>query len=154
EQKTFMPCGRGGSRTQQVWTLTGTKITAIGMMEDQRADAGFRIHHEAFGELNADFFKPQELPDAGLILQIRANRITEAVALTAIARSQALRHNHLQRVREAPVLTDAAVQPFGAALCHFNNQSLQAVTQEIIAFVLNLLRALANSFANGHDEKR
>src|SRR5215475_9652430 len=154
EQKTLVPCGRDESRTQQVWTLTCTKITAVGMMEDQRADAGFRIHHEAFGELNADFFGPQELPDAGLILQVGASRITEAVALAAIARSQALRHGHLGRVGEAPVLTDAAVQPFGAALCRFNGQSLQAVTQEIVAFVLGLLRTLANSFAGRHDEER
>jgi hypothetical protein len=35
------------------------EVRAIGMLEHQRADAGFRIHHEALGKLHADLFGPQ-----------------------------------------------------------------------------------------------
>src|SRR5206468_138252 len=103
--------------------LTGVaygKIGAIGMMEDQRTDAGFRIHHESFRELHANFFRLQELPDSGLIFQVGARRITETVALAAVAGSEALCHGHPGRIGEAPVLTDAAVQPFGAGFCSFD----------------------------------
>ena len=33
-----------------------TEVCAIRMMEDERANAGLRFHHEAFGQLDADFF--------------------------------------------------------------------------------------------------
>jgi hypothetical protein len=42
------------------------------MVEHQRADAGFRLHHHAFRQPHADVFGPQQLPDALLIVQIRA----------------------------------------------------------------------------------
>src|SRR5689334_10109190 len=123
------------------------------MVEDKRADAGFGIHHETFGELDADFFGLQQFPDAGLVLQIGAGGVAEAVALAAIARSEALRQRHFRRIGETPVFADAAVQPFGAAFGRFDGESLQAVAEKIIAFVLGLLRALADAFASGDDEK-
>lgn len=39
--------------------FAGTEIRTIRMMENERAYARFRVHHEAFRELNADFFRPQ-----------------------------------------------------------------------------------------------
>jgi hypothetical protein len=36
-----------------------TEIDGIWVMENERADAGFRGHHETFGEFDADFFRAQ-----------------------------------------------------------------------------------------------
>ena len=55
------------------------------MMENQRADARFRIHHESFRQLNANFFRLQQLPESYLIFEIRTGRVAKAVALPAIA---------------------------------------------------------------------
>src|SRR5690242_20178779 len=130
------------------------KITAVGVMEDHRTDAGFGIHHESFGELHADVLGFEQLPDGGLIFQAGASRIAEAVALAPIAGSEALGHGHLGRIGEAPILTNAAMQPFGAAFGSFDGQSLQAVTQEIVAVVFCFFGALADAFTGGHYEER
>ena len=97
------------------------------MVEDQRADAGFRVHHEAFRKLHADFFRLEQFPNASLIFQVGASRIAETVTLAPIARSEPRRHGHLRRIRKAPVFTNAAVQPFGTAFRGFDGERLQAV---------------------------
>ena len=38
------------------------KVRAVGVLEGQRTHAGFRVHHEAFGQLHADLFGAQQLP--------------------------------------------------------------------------------------------
>src|SRR2546430_17581564 len=48
----------------------------------------------------------------------------------------------------------AAVHPLGAAFRSFDGKSLQAVAQEIIAFVFCFFGALADALAGRHDEKR
>jgi hypothetical protein len=58
------------------------------MMEDQAADARFRIHHHPVGQLHADLLGLQQLEDPALIVEVRARRIPEAVALAAIARRE------------------------------------------------------------------
>src|SRR5207244_10169367 len=93
-------------------------------------------------------------PDACLIYQVAAGRITKTVALAAIAGGEALRHGHPRPIAETPVLTDAAVHPLGAAFRSFDGKSLQAVAQEIIAFVFCFFGALADALAGRHDEKR
>jgi hypothetical protein len=35
--------------------IANRKIRAIGMMENESADAGFRVHHHAFGKVYANF---------------------------------------------------------------------------------------------------
>src|SRR5580693_7767599 len=109
-----------------------TEIGAIGMMKYERAYAGFWVHHEALGELHADFFRLEELPHSGLVLEIGARGITEAIALAAIPRSKALGHGHFRGIGEAPVFADTAVQPFRAGFGCFMSQRLQAMTHEII----------------------
>ena len=95
------------------------------MMEHQGADAGLRVHHHAFGKLDADFFRAAATSTALLIVEIRARRIAEAVALAAIARREALLHRHRRRIGKAPVFADAAVQPLGAAFGRLDGQGLQ-----------------------------
>src|SRR6266849_3710975 len=62
------------------------------MVKDQCAYARFWIHHHAFGELYPDGFGVQQLPEPGLIVQVRASRIAKAVALPAIPRYEPLGH--------------------------------------------------------------
>ena len=37
--------------------LAHGEVRAIGVMEDQRTDAGLRVHHEALRELNTNFLR-------------------------------------------------------------------------------------------------
>src|SRR5580704_3953258 len=60
------------------------EVRAIRMMKHQRADARLRIHHEALGELHADLFRFQELPNPSLVFQCGARGIAEAVTLPSI----------------------------------------------------------------------
>ena len=78
---------RQGTRAKSgfVVEIADAEVRAIGMLENERADAGFGIHHHAFGKLHADFFGAQKLPDADLIIEIRARGISKAVAFAAIA---------------------------------------------------------------------
>src|SRR3984957_8377793 len=103
------------------------------MMEDEGADAGFRVHHHAFGEVDADFLRTQEEPDAGLVFEVRTSRITKTVALAAIARGEAVGHGERWRIGEAPIFADSAMQPFGAGFGCFNRQRLKAVRKKIAA---------------------
>lgn len=65
ESPWVRPCDRGRRGDQRCASgnylgllarIADGEIRAIGMMKDQRADAGFGVHHEAFGELYTDFF--------------------------------------------------------------------------------------------------
>jgi len=102
-------------------------------MEDEGADAGFRVHHHAFGEVDADFLRTQEEPDAGLIFEIGASWIAKAVTLATVARSEAVGHGERWRIGEAPIFADSAMQPFGAGFGCFNRQRLKAVRKKIAA---------------------
>src|SRR3984957_7473380 len=61
------------------------KVGAVRMMKNERADAGFRIHHHSFGQMHADLFGAQQDPEPGLIVEVGASRITEAITFAAIA---------------------------------------------------------------------
>src|ERR1700735_3322377 len=97
------------------------------MVEDQGADAGFRIHHHAFGEMHADFFGPQEHPDAGLVVEAGASWIAAAVTLPAVARSKTLGHGQSGRTGETRVSAKAAMQPFGTGFGAFDCERLHTV---------------------------
>src|SRR6266852_5953620 len=84
------------------------------MVKHQRADTGLGIHHHAFGELHANLPRLEQLPETRLVVEVRAGGIAEAVALPAVARGEAILHRQLGRVGEAPLLANAAMQPFGA----------------------------------------
>ena len=43
-----------------VAVIGGREIGAVRVMEDQRADAGFGLHHHAFGQFDADFLGVQD----------------------------------------------------------------------------------------------
>jgi hypothetical protein len=102
------------------------KVRIIRLMKHQCADAGFGIHHHPFGELHANIFRFQKPPDPGLVLKVRARRITETVALAAVARSKPLSDGQFGWVGETPVLTNPLVQPLCAGLRRFNRQRLQS----------------------------
>src|SRR5580700_95882 len=111
--------------------FAGREVRAIGMVEDQCADAGFRVHHHAFSQPHANIFGPEQLPDSLLVVQVGASRIAEAVALAAIARREAFLHSHGGRIGESPIFADAAMQPFGAAFGRLDGQRLQSVRFEV-----------------------
>src|ERR1700731_1373473 len=138
----------------QIGLVADGEVRAIGMMEDKRADAGFRIHHHPFRKVDADLLGAEEHPDAGLVFEIGASGIAEAVALAAIARREAVGHGQFGRVGEAPIFADAAVQPFRTSFGRFDGESLQTVRVEIAAGSFRLFGTLADAGAGGDDEKR
>jgi hypothetical protein len=59
------------------------------MLEHQRRDAHLGVHHVPFGEVDADLLGAQGLEQLALEGEIRAGGVAEAVALAAIAASEA-----------------------------------------------------------------
>src|SRR5262249_25717510 len=90
-------------------TIQNTEVRAVWMNECERADAGFRIHHESFRKLNAYLFRPQKLPDGSLVLKFRTGGGPKAVPFPAIPRREPLRHGHLRWIGESPVLPNASM---------------------------------------------
>src|ERR1700751_4022060 len=124
------------------------------MMEDESADAGLRVHHHAFGEVDADFLWAQEEPDAGLVFEIRAGGITKAVALATKTVLEAVGHRERRWIREAPVFANPPVLPLGACFCCFNRERLKAVREKIAARRFCGFGPLANTSACADNEKR
>src|SRR5688500_1911487 len=62
------------------------EVNGVWMMKDQRAHAGLGLHHHALGKMAANLFRPEQFPDALLVVEIRTRRVAEAIALAAIAR--------------------------------------------------------------------
>src|SRR5262249_29569920 len=100
-----------------------------------------------------DLFRTEQFPKGGLIVQIRARWIAEAIALATIARCESLGHFHLRWIGEAPIFAHASVQPLRAALGGFNSEGLQAVRLEILARFFLCFRALAHAFAGGDHQE-
>src|SRR6202163_2448374 len=123
------------------------------MVKDERTDARLRVHHHAFRQENADRLGLEQFPHALLIIEIRACRVAEAVSLAAVTGRETLPHCQLWWIREAPVLPDAAVKPFGRAFGSFDGQCLQRMGLEKTAGRLGFLRALADSLARSDDQK-
>ena len=124
------------------------------MVKCQRAHACLRVHHESLGQFHADFFRPQQLPNACLVLQVRTRRIPKTVALAAVPRGEPLCHGHLGGIGETPVLADPPVQPFRTGFRRLNRQRLQAVRLEVVAILLGFFRPFPDSFSGRHHEKR
>src|SRR5579884_4251928 len=124
------------------------------MMEDQRGNARFGLHHESFRQMDPDFFGMKHVPELRLVLEVGARRISEAVALAAIARREALVHCHGWRVGKAPVLANTAMQPFGGGFRCLDTESLQRVCFEIFAALFRLFRMRDNAFASGDHKQR
>src|SRR5262249_29319563 len=72
----------------------------------------------------------------------------------AILRSEAIMHRRRGRIREAPVFTDAAVQPFRRALRGLGGGRLNRDRLEVLALLLPLFGALADALAGVDDEQR
>ena len=123
------------------------------MMEYQSAHAGFRLHHHAFRQLHADLIGIEQLPDALLVVQVRACRIPEAVSFATISGSEPLLHRHARRIGEAPVLAYAAVDLLGATFRSLDRQRLDRVGPEELPVCLRGLGPLANALARCHNEQ-
>src|ERR1035437_3350262 len=130
------------------------EVGAIGMVEDDGAYAGFRLHHHAFGQLHADVFGPEQFPHALLIVQVGARRVAEAVALAVILRCEAIVHGYGGRIGEAPILADAAVQPLRRGLGGLDGQRLNGMRLEESALLFPLLALLADARARRHHQQR
>ena len=66
------------------------------------------------------------LEQVGLILQPRAGRIAERVALAAVVGLEAVEHRHVGRVGEAPQRADLGVQQLGVGLGGLQRERLHA----------------------------
>ena len=130
----------------------GGEVDAVGVVEDEGGDAGFGFHHEAFSELDADFFGAKEGEELGLVFEVGAGRVAEAVAFAAVAGGEAFLHGHVGAVGEAPLFAEAAVEPFGGGFGGFDGEGLQGVGFEVIAAIFRFLRVFEDGVAGGDDK--
>src|SRR5882762_9317531 len=156
ESSSTLPGKAAPHRSSRIWfnscfgSITDAEISAVRMMEHHRADASFRVHHHPFGQLHADFFRLQKLPEADLVVEVGASRISKAVALPAITRSETLGHVEFRRIRKAPIFADPTMQPLRASFRGLDSQGLQPVRFEVVALVFCPFAALANAFTGGN----
>ena len=106
---------QGVERSGRRFASLRREVSAIRVVEHQRAHAGFRIHHHALGEVHADVFGVEQSEEALLVVQVGAGRIAEAVTLAAVFRREAVVHGESRGVGEAPILANPPVQPLGRA---------------------------------------
>src|ERR1035438_10261053 len=97
------------------------------MMKYQSTYTGFGVHHHTFGKLYADILRVEELPNALLIFEPGAGRITEAIALSTVLGREPVVHSHGWRIGETPILADAAMQPLSAGFGGFDRLCLHRV---------------------------
>ena len=124
------------------------------MVEDQRADAGLGVHHHAVGELDADLLRLEQAPQDGLVVEVGAGRVAEAVALAAVAGREAVLHRQLRRVRKAPLGAQPRVQPLRRRLGGLDGEGLDSVAGEELARLLGGQRTRAHPLARPDDEGR
>src|SRR3989338_4368244 len=124
-------------------------------MEDEGADGGLGLHHEALGELDAAvLLGVEELEEDRLVLEVRAGRVAEADSDAAVLALELLADGLAGRVADAPHGPDAVVQELGEALGGFDGDRLQGVALEVLALVAVLVGQLAYAGAAGDDEHR
>ena len=90
----------------------------------------------------------------GLLLEVRARRVAERVALAAIARLEQVLARQLRRIREAPRRPQPRVQPLRRALRGLERQRHQRVRAQVLARRLRLVRQLADALARRRHEQR
>src|SRR5205814_9172178 len=98
------PSGRAGGDAE---------VRGVGVMEDDRGDARFGIHHAAVRQFDADFLRAQHAEEDLLVLQAGAGGITERVPLPVIVRLEPIDHARVQRVREPPLAAQLRVEQPG-----------------------------------------
>ena len=122
------------------------------MGEHDGADAGFGVHHEAFGQVHADVFGAEQLEQPCLVFQVGAGRVAEAVAAACGIALSSGRASSCRRGRGSPSLRECG----GAAIRRRLRRSRSPATGwrgiSRTRRVLVFLGALAHALARAHDE--
>src|ERR1700720_1506328 len=66
------------SPSEAVPSVANAEIVAVRVLQNQRTYTRFRIHHHSFRKLYADLFRAQQLPQACLVIEVRACRIARS----------------------------------------------------------------------------
>src|SRR3954471_8186514 len=139
------------------WTITHfSRHAEIGrrrVVEDDGGDARLGVHHAAVGQLHADVGRVEDAEEDLLIVEARAGRIAEGVALPVVVRLEAVEHRRVERVREAPLAAERGVEQLRVRLGALQRERLQKVRFQEVAVLLRLLGAGADPFAGGGDEQ-
>src|SRR5262245_14901826 len=103
------------------------EVARLGVVKDERGDRSLRIHHETFRQLDADLSPVDETEERGLIGEVGAGRIPEAVALAAVPALEAVDHRDLRRVREPPRGPKLRMEPLGGRFGRLDGEGLQGM---------------------------
>src|SRR5260370_32987960 len=80
-------------RSWKIWfssrfrSIADAEVRAVRMMKSQGADTGFRFHHHPSGQLHADFFRLEKLPEANLTCKVGAIGMAKPVRPPAMGHS-------------------------------------------------------------------
>src|SRR5262249_21386589 len=108
--------------------------------------------HEAVRQLDPDLPAVEELEQRGLVGELGTRRVAEAVALAAVAGLEAVLHRDVGRIGDAPRLAELAMEALRGGLGGLDRERLERVAEQVLARVLELLRARADALAGGRDE--
>src|SRR5690606_11741597 len=130
------------------------EVARLRMVDHQRRDARFGIHHVAFGELDADVRGLERRKQGTLAFEIGTGRVAEGVALAAVPRREAVSHRQLRRIREPPRGPQPGVQAFRRRLGELERNRGPGVAPEVFALLLELLDPLAHRDPAGRRTNR
>src|SRR4051812_35179623 len=83
---------------------TDREVRRLRMMENERRNARFGIHHKSFGQLHADLVGTQQLPQKLLVVEARTGWVAKRVTLAAVLGLESLHHRGFGTIRETPGL--------------------------------------------------
>ena len=95
------------------------------MVEDEGGDAGFGVHHVAFGEVHADVRGLEGIEELLLAGEVGAGGVAETVTFAPVAAGKTVLRRSARGVWEAPLGPERAVQPLGGGLGGFDGEGCE-----------------------------
>src|SRR5215467_11099578 len=77
-------------------------VARLGVVNYESGDGGFGIHHEPLRQLDADLLSGQQAEDRRLVRELRARRVSGAVALSPVPRLEPVGHRQVRRIGQVP----------------------------------------------------
>ena len=102
----------------------------------------FGVELEALADRHADPAPLQQVDDLGVVLEVRAGRVPERVAASAVLLAEETLQGRPVFVGEAPLLADPAVPKLRERLGHLDRQAVESDVVEVSVCFEQLSRAL------------
>src|SRR5712692_3364864 len=134
--------------------LLGLEVLRLWVVEHEGRDRGLGVHHEAFGQPEADLRWLEEVEEDALIGEVRTGGIAERDPEAAVVRLEPVLHGHAGRIREAPLGPQPRVEHLRQRFGQLDGEGLDSMRAEVLALLLPALGELADALSARDGEER